>query len=220
MDQSRKRTQDAKDDTVDEPSTPEDRSAFVEPPPKLPRNSFAAVTPACQRAEEPNSGRFNTASVSKTLFPADGEASVVTPDRDGLKIPPSPAKRRLIFGKSVVEVTVLESVRRVYGIIKKRTGSIGGNSSFGPIYGELTMGSMQKMINLMKEHTSFDNTSRFIDVGSGVGKPNLHVAQDPGVELSYGIEVEGDRWLLSMHGLQGVLEAVTDQGREVGSNTG
>jgi len=77
------------------------------------------------------------------------------------------------------------------------------------------MGSMQKMINLMKEHTGFDSTSRFIDVGSGVGKPNLHVSQDPGVEFSYGIEVEADRWLLSMHSLQGTLEAIgNDEGKK------
>ena len=34
-------------------------------------------------------------------------------------------------------------------IIRKLTGSIGGNGYCGPIYGELTMGSMHKMIKLM-----------------------------------------------------------------------
>jgi hypothetical protein len=67
----------------------------------------------------------------------------------------------------------------------------------------------------MKEHTEFNESSRFIDVGSGVGKPNLHVAQDPGVALSYGIEVEPERWLLSMHGLDGVLAAMDEQGEDV-----
>jgi Histone methylation protein DOT1 len=67
----------------------------------------------------------------------------------------------------------------------------------------------------MKEHTEFNETSRFIDVGSGVGKPNLHVAQDPGVALSYGVEVEPERWLLSMHGLDGMLVAMDEQGENV-----
>ena len=138
----------------------------------------------------------------------------VTPSRttsaSSTAITPSPTKRKLIFGRSVVEVELKDNVKQVYSIVKKLTGSIGGNGSFGPIYGELTMGSMQKMINLMKEHTNFDATSRFIDVGSGIGKPNLHVAQDPGVKLSYGIEVEADRWLLGMNCLKAVLDVVSD----------
>ncbi len=149
----------------------------------------------------------------------------VTPSRtttnaaSSTAITPSPTKRKLIFGRSVVEVELKDNVKQVYSIVKKLTGSIGGNGSFGPIYGELTMGSMQKMINLMKEHTNFDATSRFIDVGSGIGKPNLHVAQDPGVELSYGIEVEADRWLLGMNCLKGVLDVVSDDQAPNDDNT-
>lgn len=203
MDRGRKRN-----NQEQEPGTPPAGLSVVQPLPKQPRSAYQAVTPAVRGTEQEHTDI--PATLTRTLFPENGAVPVVTPDREGQKLPPSPAKRKLIFGKSVLEVTVLESVRKVYRIIKKRTGSIGGNSSFGPIYGELTMGSMQKVINLMKEHTGFDASSRFIDVGSGVGKPNLHVAQDPGVELSYGIEVEADRWLLSMHGLQGTLEAVSE----------
>ena len=47
--------------------------------------------------------------------------------------------------------------------------------------------------------------STFIDIGSGLGKPNLHVAVDPGVGLSYGIELIGERWLLSLANLRDVL---------------
>ena len=126
-------------------------------------------------------------------------------------ITPSPAKRKLIFGRSVVEIELKDTVKQVYSIVKKLTGSIGGNGSFGPIYGELTMGSMQKMINFMKEYTNFNASSRFLDVGSGIGKPNLHVAQDPGVALSFGIEVEVDRWLLGMNCLKGVLDHISEE---------
>ena len=52
------------------------------------------------------------------------------------------------------------------------------------------MHGMQKMVNLMKINTEFSADSRFIDIGCGLGKPNLYVAQDPGVSFSYGIEVE------------------------------
>lgn len=120
-------------------------------------------------------------------------------------------KNRLIFGRLVPEMYIQQNVKAVYKIVRKHTGSIGGNGSHGPIYGELTMGSMQKMINLMKQCTGFDKTSKFIDVGSGIGKPNLHVAQDPGVQFSCGIEMELDRWRLGMFCLNSILKTVKNQ---------
>jgi len=102
-------------------------------------------------------------------------------------------------------IQVPTNVRKVYTAINKMTGRIGGNGSGGAIYGELTVGSMQKMVNQMKKHTQFSSQSRFIDVGCGLGKPNIHVAQDPGVEFSFGIEMEKVRWLLGMHNLYNVL---------------
>ena len=63
------------------------------------------------------------------------------------------------------------------------------------------------MTNLMMEHCGLDKNSRFIDVGSGIGKPNLHVAQHPGVEFSCGVEMEHSRWTLGMACLKGVLDA-------------
>lgn len=77
--------------------------------------------------------------------------------------------------------------------------------------GELTVGSMQKMVELMKTYTNFSSASRFIDVGSGLGKPNIHVCQDPKVEFSYGIEMEMSRWMLGMANLQAVLKAAKNQ---------
>ena len=54
----------------------------------------------------------------------------------------------------------------MYKIVRKLTGSIGGNGYCGPIYGELTMGSMEKMIDMMIEYTSFNKSSRFIKPGN------------------------------------------------------
>jgi len=42
--------------------------------------------------------------------------------------------RRSLFQSSEI---IPENVRRVYKIVQKRTGTIGGNGSGGPIYGEL-----------------------------------------------------------------------------------
>lgn len=40
-----------------------------------------------------------------------------------------------------------------------------------------------------------------LDAGAGLGKPNFHVAADPGVALSFGLEVEQLRWQLSLYNL-------------------
>ncbi|KAG7336830.1 histone methylation protein [Nitzschia inconspicua] len=127
------------------------------------------------------------------------------------------AKRRLLFGRYVDLLECTPNVQTVYKIVRKLTGNIGGNGYSGPIYGELTMHSMQKMINLMVEKTDLNTNSRFIDVGSGIGKPNLHVAQYPGVAFSCGVEMEHTRWALGMTCLKACLDAAIDQ-RQNGDN--
>jgi hypothetical protein len=51
------------------------------------------------------------------------------------------------------------------------------NGAGGAIYGELTTGSMQKVVDVMISHCGLGKDSIFIDVGAGLGKPNIHVAQ-------------------------------------------
>jgi hypothetical protein len=92
------------------------------------------------------------------------------------------------------DIKVNSKVSKVYKLINEASGAIGGNSSHGPIYGEQTMGSFQNVINYLKSHCEFNNDSRFVDVGSGLGKPNFHVAQDPMVKLSIGIELHDVRF--------------------------
>jgi len=152
---------------------------------------------------------------SKTLKNRRQKKAIITPSTSDISdkentdpaVSGKKAPRKLPFGRgdaSVKTISVPEDVKMLYKLVRKHTGSIGGNGSFGAIYGELTEGNMQKMVNLMKEHTNFDSNSKFIDVGSGIGKPNLHVAQDPGVEFSYGIEMERSRWMLSISCLKAV----------------
>ena len=94
----------------------------------------------------------------------------------------------------------------VYKIIKKHSGEVGGNGSNGPIYGELTVGHMQKIINFLKAHCGLSELSNWIDIGCGLGKPSMHVAQDPGVQFSFGIEIEKLRTHLGLNNLYYVLE--------------
>jgi len=112
-------------------------------------------------------------------------------------------------------IKVNARVDKAYSIVRNCTGTLGGNGTTGAIYGELTMGSMQRVINLMVEKCEMGAQSRFIDVGSGLGKPNLHAAQDPQVRLSVGVELETIRWHLAMYNLQSVL-GVTQCGKPAG----
>jgi len=77
------------------------------------------------------------------------------------------------------------------------------------------MGTFQKVVDALCEHTGFDASSAFVDIGSGLGKPNLHVALNPGVRLSYGVELEELRWQLSMHNLRFVLNEVPEMRKSV-----
>ena len=58
----------------------------------------------------------------------------------------------------------------------------------------------------MKEHCEFSTESLFIHVECGLGKPNVHMAQDPGVEFSYGTELIKTRWVLGMENLKNILK--------------
>ncbi|CAJ1942064.1 unnamed protein product [Cylindrotheca closterium] len=201
----------------------------------------AIVTPVSKTPAERGKAKSSKSNARRTLFPAsapaDSSAVLVSPQpkkgtiggedddtefaimqrkRKSTITARPPAKRRLIFGKLVSIPEPLPNVRQVYKIVNKLTGSLGGNGYSGPIYGELTMGSMQKMIDLMMEHTHLNEHSRFIDVGSGIGKPNLHVSQYPGVEFSCGVEMEHTRWSLGMTCLKAILdEAQTQQQQNI-----
>jgi len=106
-------------------------------------------------------------------------------------------------------------VKKVYKIVQKSTGALGGNGYDGAIYGELTMHSMQKVIEFMVSKCNMTSESRFIDVGSGLGKPNFHACQDPGVRLSIGIELEEIRWQLAIQNLKAALRETQDDGAAV-----
>ena len=97
-------------------------------------------------------------------------------------------------------------VKYIYGIVNKATGKIGGNGNGGPCYGELTIGMMQNVIDFLIKYTGLSKDSRWVDIGCGLGKPSLHVAQDPGVQFSFGIEIEELRTNLGLFNLHRVLQ--------------
>eukprot|EP00924_Labyrinthula_sp_SR-Ha-C_P008108 maker-scaffold_11-snap-gene-3.3-mRNA-1 protein AED:0.18 eAED:0.18 QI:116/1/1/1/1/1/2/238/338 len=99
-----------------------------------------------------------------------------------------------------------DMVDQIYRVIHAQSGSLGGGGSGGEIYGELTKHSFQRIIDFMKEHCELGEESVFLDIGSGLGKPNFHAAADPGVKLSIGVEIQGSRWWQSINLLHSILK--------------
>jgi len=139
----------------------------------------------------------------------------VTPPRALFSAKKSPMSsvspfKKAAFGREIGSgIQMNARVRKAYRLVTKRN-QLGGNGTTGAIYGELTMGSMQKVVNLMVDKCGMTHESRVIDVGAGLGKPNLHFAQDPGCRLSLGVELEDIRWRLSMFILDGILPEMND----------
>lgn len=127
-------------------------------------------------------------STSGSLTPL-GKVVLTTPERV--------AKEQRMFTE--------HDVSRVYKIIRKHTGTLGGNAAGGAIYGEITQKSFQRVVDYLKAECEFTSESTFMDIGSGLGKPNFHTAVDPGVKLSFGLELEMLRWQLSIHNLKHVI---------------
>eukprot|EP00903_Cladosiphon_okamuranus_P007150 g6943.t1 len=164
-----------------------------------------SVTPRKKKKAADGTVRTLSMTPPKRRGDCDADAEPETPSRSASK---KGAFGRTLDGSSPMKenVVVPPEVKRVYALVNKATGTIGGNGSAGAIYGELTQGGMQKVVNVLKEEAGFDENSSFIDVGSGLGKPNFHVAQDPGVEISYGLELEEVRWELSISNHRRVLK--------------
>ena len=170
--------------------------------------SAVAIVRGDSTDEDENEEKFATpvSSPGRSKKITSESAAVVSPPRLALH---SPANK----------IKVGARAQKAYSIIRNCTGTLGGNGTTGAIYGELTMGSMQKIVNLMVEECELNNQSRFIDVGSGLGKPNFHAAQDPQCRLSVGVELEDIRWHLSMYNLKHTLTDTT-RGKPTGELDG
>lgn len=180
------------------PSTPKkDRSQLKEPvivtpssktaTPKrkaksTPKAATHEITPSKRSASEDSEEDLSADDNSTKEFKKDFPVIDLTDD-----INESPSKRRINY-------RISDEVDHVYRVVSKKTGALGGNGYTGAIYGELTMGSMQKVAEYLAEECEMGVESCFIDVGSGLGKPNFHALHYPGVRLSIGVELEEIRW--------------------------
>jgi hypothetical protein len=167
-------------------------------PPKTPTSTVGRKR---KSAGGSSSSTPSTQASSDAATPASNKKrtrlSIGTPG----KVTPLADVRR----KEVERTFTEHEVSEVYKTIRKQTGSLGGNAAGGAIYGEITQASFQRVVDYLKDQCELTKASRFLDVGSGLGKPNFHVSVDPGVQVSYGIELEELRWHLSLHNLRSVL---------------
>jgi hypothetical protein len=125
------------------------------------------------------------------------------------KSKPPLAKRKKTaapFSKSVAKSIQEDVMDQMYSAFRKQTGTLGGGGAGGAIYGELTQKSFQRVVDYLKDNCGFDASSVFIDIGAGLGKPSAHVAVNPGVRLSLGVELIGGRWWQSMCMMKALLD--------------
>ena len=166
--------------------------------PKTPRK--APFSPSKRRATSAAAGTPNTKRASPRRTTANrGSAAVdaASPLRRALVGSRANGGRPSASKAREADAVVQKRVKQLYSLIQ-RTNKVGGEGMGGAIYGEITIGSMSKMIAYLKENTDFGPDSVFIDVGSGLGKPTMHAAVDPGCRLSLGVEMQGVRWWNSM----------------------
>lgn len=140
---------------MEAPSTPTGATAKG----KNTKAKAAERSPSPEPAERPES--FSTPTRAKKLV----AAQVVTPKAKTLatpraatdenagdgynKITPASLIKKGEFGKKGQKPSVPldPRVQKVYKLINKSTGALGGNGYDGAIYGELTMHSMQKVLS-------------------------------------------------------------------------
>ena len=174
-------------------------------PSKSPRRGAPPRTPGAAVQATPQPSRSRKKSVRRT-----GKRDGV---EDAENVEVSAVSRSLFAASPMSKKTAQSTPKKAgkvaasYKIIQRATGSLGGNADGGAIYGELTEGSMQRIVETLKTHCQFGAEHSFIDVGSGLGKPNVHAAQDPGAIMSYGLELEELRWQLGMVNLKALLAA-------------
>ena len=110
-------------------------------------SAMAQEKRSARRIASPSSTKSARRSLSLAATPTKGSEVVGKESHTEKEDSAVNAKKKLPFGGNKKPIEIPDNVQRVYHIVHKHTGSIGGNGSGGAIYGELTTGSMQKMTN-------------------------------------------------------------------------
>ena len=82
------------------------------------------------------------------------------------------------------------TVADLYKAASRWMRRLGGGEGLTGIYGTLTRGDVEKVMQALTADTGMNRGSRFLDVGAGLGQPLLHAALKPGVARARGFEID------------------------------
>ena len=69
----------------------------------------------------------------------------------------------------------VQDIAEIYSIIKNKVDITCGGDGYG-MTGNVTMGSLQRLFNTLRDRFDLNETSWFIDLGHGMGRPTMHAA--------------------------------------------
>ncbi|KAK9864113.1 hypothetical protein WJX84_004311 [Apatococcus fuscideae] len=81
----------------------------------------------------------------------------------------------------------------MYRVGGKWVRKLGGGEGFTGVYGTMGKPSTKKVMDALVQHTGMNRHSKFLDVGAGLGLPQMHAALDPGVERARGFEIDAPK---------------------------
>lgn len=122
-------------------AVPQEQKA-PESPKAADKVAIAFTTPTRAR---PNGSAQSATPKKRSITPRKLSEDENVNNSNNVVTSPSGLIRKGSFGKGPKVPLADPKVQRVYKLINKSTGALGGNGYDGAIYGELTMGSMQKV---------------------------------------------------------------------------
>eukprot|EP00049_Salpingoeca_infusionum_P002758 m.59463 g.59463 ORF g.59463 m.59463 type:complete len:792 (-) comp11772_c0_seq2:1918-4293(-) len=106
------------------------------------------------------------------------------------------------------DVSESKLIQAAYKSIRSKIDiTCGADGRYG-ITGNITKGSMSKVLQYLQKHCELDESAIFLDLGHGMGRPNLHVAAlTPRIKYSLGTDCNPELYKQSML----VLKDMTEQ---------
>ena len=170
------------------------------------RETPASTTSYSSSSSSSSSSFDNKSSIKSKIIRKDVQLSIMsTAGSSTISEQHDTTKEESILRTRLYGMAVPKHIRSMYSTVRSAVGALGGAGAGGAIYGEVTMTSFHRLILYLQSTTQLNNQSIFLDVGAGLGKPNLHVAALTKC-VSIGIELIGSRWWRSLSVMKQMLK--------------